>query len=358
MTDQSILILFRILQTNGDVNFEEAHSPSNKVTSSISDKETASEPLQKFVSLFKIDVPTPLEQIDANPTPPECNGTADSSASTQSDNDKKQSEIKKQDKQPDINKQDKQPDINKQDEQPDVNNEEKQPNVNEKAEESNLVTSTSNTVNSLPLVSRVNLSTTKSDKVLKGNKIYVLNGSILKSTPLDSSQDDNYNMICLPPVDDINDLIRKMERNPPVQTVLSNAGTVPTRHGVQVKYINVKDIKQDAKLSSTATGKAYEILRTKLMENSLNGGNQQSVTKEMMTTPLIKIVDKNPPAASAPNKESEEQEESSAVSEARSEWMKSKMLLIEAAIRPKMPVKQPLPGYTGPTFSCEMCHDT
>lgn len=276
------------------------------------------------------------------------------------------------------------------------NSSDTQSDVGAKSDESNCVTGTSKvakSINNVVFLSNMNSTSLKSES-LKGNKMFFINGNALDGTSVECKPDDKYNVICLPQVENINDLIKQMEKERPVKSVKA----VTTTSFVQLSQANLKNMNRNITLNVTPNskaatiepGKQFELLCNKLNDNSANGATntKQLVTEKVTTTSALDCVPRtthtsvttdvtNNEMTSAPGrgiltsvanremanlsilgKDQDTIEESSAVFQARNDFIKCRRLLIEAAIHPKMPVKQPLPGYTGPTYSCEECDDT
>ena len=184
-------------------------------------------------------------------------------------------------------------------------------------------------------------------------KLYLVNSNLLKGSSVEMPVEQHVN--------DVIGKIKAVSSNSDTATV-ETVTSVPSF--VHLSQNNMRNINKNITLhvtptstNSTNSEQSYEILRAKLMENRTE--ISEPALMEIPAVPIkTKTIVKTSIAEPVSSYISRGAHESSAIIEARNEYIKCRKKLIEAAIFPKLTQKVPLAGYVGPTFSCEECEDT
>lgn len=244
--------------------------------------------------------------------------------------------------------------------------------------------------NSVVVLNPKNNSTDKqilNNDLLKGQRVFILNGNVISQEEAEKTKPDNINIICVS--NNLNDIISNIKNDSmkagcsvisPESTekgvVLKNIekfittqqGVVTTKNAhkfIQLMPSNYKQISPKINVTtgttsvvtipkaiapkSTSANKNHEILRMKLAGNEGMSFDQNQMIESANSA-------KKSTSLGAMKKDGEP--ESPAVAKARSEFNKCRKKLIEAAIHPQLPTYKPPVTYEGPIFSCEECDDT
>lgn len=222
---------------------------------------------------------------------------------------------------------------------------------------------TASTLANVVLLTPSTTTVAKNSEPLKNSKLYVLNGNVLKEVnDVDKVNADKVNYLCVT-ANNLGNVIKKIQSENAVKNgkpLIHGSGeadgdktklltTVPTFF--QLSHPSLKSSgnpKIAFTVSPTIVTKSStnncEILRSKLLENPLAANQPTSKTKV--------VVDKGGSI------KKETTSDSPAVARARSELVRCRKALIEAAIHPQLPTYAPPAYYTGPTYTCEECEDT
>lgn len=199
----------------------------------------------------------------------------------------------------------------------------------------------------------------KNTEPAPNSKLYVLNGNVLKEVnDVDKVNGDKVNYVCVTP-NNLGNVIKKIQTEnaakngkPPISVEtdekLKLLSTKPTF--IQLSHPSLKS-GSSPKIAFTvsptivtkSTTNNCEILRSKLLENATSQPVKTKTAEQSASIALLTA-----------KKESD----SPAVAKARSELVRCRKALIEAAIHPQLPTYTPPAYYTGPTYSCEECEDS
>ncbi|XP_065207000.1 zinc finger protein 532-like isoform X2 [Planococcus citri] len=249
-----------------------------------------------------------------------------------------------------------------------------------------------------------------SNDLLKGQRVFILNGNVISKEEVEKTKPDNINVICVsnnlndiitskslltPETSDKNLVFKSIEKfinnhstnltvknvNGPTNLTVKNVNgptnvTVRSVNGPKVIQIAPGKLKQISPISPkvvttpttaivTPVPAVPKIIASKPTPPNTSKINELFRTKGLEDTPLTNqnqtsesfVTIKKSNSLGATKKDSIESE-SPAVAKARSEFNKCRKKLIEAAIHPQLPTYRPPTSYEGPIFSCEECDDT